>query len=142
MDQNQFPQYNQFPQDQYPKEKERHGCVTAYLIVMIIANSIVALIYFLASEFVTKNLPNHVSKSIIFLLGFLGLANIAFAILLLKFKRWGFYGFIGTAIAGFLINLQMRLPILQVLAGLLGIGVLFAVLQAKKDGLSAWEQMD
>ena len=64
-------------------EKQRHGCVTAWLILMIIANSITGVIYLFASEMITENLPGDVSTPMIILLGIIGIANVVFSVLLL-----------------------------------------------------------
>jgi hypothetical protein len=146
MDQSNFPQqppqpppYNQFPQNE---EKQRHGCVTAWLILMIIGNSIGALMYLFGSEMIMRAMPYGVSSSLIYLLAFVSVMNVVFAVLLFQWKRWGFYGFIGSAIAAFIINTSIGLPVGSSLLGLVGIGVLFAILQIKQNGVSAWDNMD
>ena len=124
------------------KEKERHGCVTAWLVFIIVINSILALVYLLASDMITNNLPNPPSKSMILLLGLLGLANVVFAVLLLKWKKIAFLGFVATGVAACGINISIGLGIGQSLFGLVGIGVLYGILQIKKDEVSAWDNME
>ena len=109
---------------------------------MIVANSRIALIYFFATEMVADAIPGMGSDSIILLLGVLSVLNVVFAVLLLQYKRWPFYGFVVTAIAAFLINLNIGLGIGQSLMGLAGIAILFGILQIKSNGVSAWDNLD
>jgi hypothetical protein len=72
--------------------KKRHGCVTAWLVFMIIANSVGALINFFAGNFINRNSPIPISTGILILLAIFGIANVGFSILLLQRNRWGFWG--------------------------------------------------
>ncbi|WP_298416706.1 hypothetical protein [uncultured Kordia sp.] len=122
--------------------KERHGCVTTWLIFMIIANSITAILYLFAGDMISQNFPGEISTTTIILLGIMGIINIVFAILLLNWNKIGFWGFLVVSIAGLFINLSLGLGIGQSLLGLIGIIVLFGVLQIKKDNVSAWDNLD
>lgn len=122
--------------------KKRHGCVTAWLILMIIANSITAISYLLMGDTILENLPNPTSKSTLILLAILGLANLAFAILLFQWKKWAFWGFTASALITLVINLSIGLSIGQSLLGLLGFILLYVVLQIKQDGKTAWENLE
>jgi len=121
--------------------KQRHGCVTAWLITMIVLNSIVAIIYFFASDFITDNLPD-VSKPMLILLGILGVANVIFGVMLFQWKKLGFWGFIVSSIATLIINLSIGVGILQSASGLIGIVILYGVLQKKKDDVTTWENLE
>jgi len=122
--------------------KQRHGCVTAWLVLMIIANSLTAITYLFASEMITKNLSIDVSNSMIILLGILGIANVVFSIMLFQWKKLGFWGFIITSLGALIINLSIGLGIVQSLFGLVGIAILYGVLQIKKDNIPAWENLE
>ena len=122
--------------------KERHGCVTAWLIFIIVANSITAVLYLFAGDLVSNNIPGGISTSMMVLLGILGVANIVFAILLLSWNKIGFWGFLFVSIIALVINLNIGLGIGQSLFGLVGIAILFGVLQIKKDDVSAWDNLD
>lgn len=122
--------------------KQRHGCVTAWLVFAIIANSISALIYIFSSNLITDNLPVKVSTPMIVLMGIMSVANTVFAIMLLKWKKIGFYGAAITSIFALIINLSIGLGIGQSFLGLLGIVVLYAILQIKKDNVSAWDNLE
>ena len=122
--------------------KQRHGCVTAWLIFMIIANSAIAFLYLFASSFITETLPGNVSETMIMLLGIVSIANIIFAVMLFKWKKIGFWGFTGTSIIALIINLNIGLGIGQSLLGLISIAILFGILQIKRDGVSAWKNLE
>lgn len=122
--------------------KQRHGCVTAWLILMIICNSLIAIIYLFASDLFTNNLSGNVSTSMIILLGIIGIGNVVFSVLLFQWKKIGFWGFIVTSIAALIINISIGLGIVQSVLGLLGIAVLYGVLQIKKDNIPAWDNLE
>ncbi len=136
------PDYLQQPPYNQSQEKQRHGCITAWLILMIIANSCIALIYLFASDQLSKQMAGDIPTSMFYVLAFISAMNVVFAVFLFQWKRWGFYGFILNALAGFAINLKMGMDIGSSLFGLVGIGILYAILQIKKNNVSAWEQME
>ncbi|MBK3519568.1 hypothetical protein [Carboxylicivirga marina] len=122
--------------------RQRHGCVTAWLILMIITNSLSAVLYLFGGDMISQSFPNGISDSMLTLLAVLGVANVVFSFLLLKWKRLGFWGFLLTSLGALAVNLMVGLGITQSLLGLIGIGILFAVLQIKKDDVSAWDNLD
>lgn len=122
--------------------KQRHGCVTAWLIFMIIGNSISSLTYLFGGNLIAQSFSGGISSFMVALLFFLGLGNVLFAVMLLKWKKLGFWGFIFTSICAVIINLNLGLGIQQSLFGLMGIVILYAVLQIKKDDVAAWENLE
>lgn len=122
--------------------KQRHGCVTAWLVFMIIANSLTAVLYLFAGEMIAQNLPGGMSNSMLIILAILGVGNVIFSILLLKWMKIGFWGFLATSIAAVVVNLSIGLGIVQSLLGLLGIAVLYGVLQIKQDNVSGWTNLE
>ena len=121
--------------------KQRHGCVTAWLVIMIALNSLLAIIYLFASDFITNNLPN-VSKTMIVLLGVFCAANVIFAVMLLKWKKFGFWGFVVSSVVVLIINLSIGMGIGQSVGGLVGVAILYGILQIKKDNVTVWENLD
>lgn len=124
------------------ESKQRHGCVTAWLILMIIANSISAMAYLFMSETLSENLPDPIPDSMKYALILVGIANLILAIMLLQWKKWAFWGFAATGIITLFINLSIGLGIGQSLVGLLGVVILYAILQIKKDEKTAWENLE
>lgn len=122
--------------------KQRHGCVTAWLILMIIANSLTAVSYLFMGDILSQNLPEPIPQPMIVILAVASIVNLALAIMLFKWKKWAFWGFIGTSLIAFVINFSLGLGIGTLLSGLLGIAILYGILQIKKDGVTAWENLE
>jgi hypothetical protein len=109
-------------------EKKRHGCLTAYLIFMIIANSASALSYIVFAGVIKQNLPSMPSWAFpVFIIA--GLFNLTCAIALLKWKKWGFWGFCISAGIILPINLMVGLSPASAIGGILGIAILYGILQ-------------
>ncbi|MEM6264709.1 MAG: hypothetical protein AAGI38_19510 [Bacteroidota bacterium] len=121
--------------------RKRHGCVTAWLIFLIIANAALALIYLFLNEEFLDIYPDS-DEFLITGLILMGILNVGCAVALLYWKKWGFYGFIIGNFLTVFINLGIGLDIGSSLSGLIAIGVLYGVLQIKQDGVSAWMLMD
>ena len=120
--------------------KQRHGCLTAWLIVMIIANSLFALIYLIASTKIRSNLtkaPPWTAAA----LAVVCIANLIFSVALFQWKKWGFFGHVGTTILIVVINLKAGISISRVLFGMLGVVALYGVLQIGKAN-KGWPQLE
>jgi len=123
-------------------KKQRHGCVTAWLVIMIIFNSIATLIYFFESDLILRNLPKYVTYTSLVLLGSFGIINVISAILLLKWIKLGFWGFIISGVCVYAINVNNGMGVFQPLSGILGVLVLYGILQIKQKETSAWSNLD
>lgn len=124
------------------EEKQRHGCVTAWLIFIIVVNSMVALLYLLGGDLVVENFPNDVSTPMIALLGVMSIGNVVFSVMLLRWQKVGFWGFALTSIIALAINLHIGIGMGQSITGLIGLGLLYAVLQIRSGDKSAWESLE
>lgn len=120
--------------------KERHWFVTGWLILKIAANCVTAYFY-LKSIFITKGSPIDISERewIIILLIAIAIINVLLSILILNWKKIGFWGFILTGVITFIINLNMETSLVLALLGLSGIPILFGILRIKRNGVSAWD---
>ena len=121
-------------------QKNRHGCLTAWLILMIIANSISALVYLLNSQAVQQALPTAPDWTFP-VLTVVCIFNIVCAIALFNWKKWGFWGFLGSSVTALIINLSIGLGIGQSLLGLLGIVLLYGVLNIGENN-KGWPQLE
>jgi len=111
-------------EDTMSDQKQRHGCLTAFLILMIIANSVSTIMYLLGSSYIKQTLPN--APSWLFpVLAVLGIFNLVCAIALFKWKKWGFWGFCASAVAALIINISTGVGIAPSLVGLIGVAILF-----------------
>jgi hypothetical protein len=124
---------------QTPPLKQRHGCLTAWLTLMIILNSILSLVYLASAAGASSE--SRLPTFALLLLSAVGIANVACAIALFKWKKVGFYGFIGTSAVAFFINISIGLGIGPSLIGLVGIGLLYGVLQIGNEH-AGWRQLD
>ncbi|MBN2143824.1 MAG: hypothetical protein JW774_04285 [Candidatus Aureabacteria bacterium] len=120
--------------------KQRHGCLTAWLVLMIIANAASALMYLLGSEAVRQNFPSAPGWAFP-VLTIMGIVNIVCAVALFQWKKWVFFGFLATTIVTFFVNLMLGINIVQATLGLAGLALLYCVLQIGKEK-KAWTQLD
>lgn len=115
---------------------KRHGCVTAWLVFMLILNSLTALVYAFRSMSFTN-----ISSTVLLSLIITGILNTVFAIMLLKWKKSAFYGFGITAVFIFILNINIGISVTKSLMGLLGFAILYCILQIKENGVSAWNYL-
>jgi hypothetical protein len=113
----------------------RGGCLTVFLIAIMVVNPIVAILYFTMGEAIRKGLPDAPSWAIP-VLGVFCLLNLVFAIALWMWKKWGFYGFVASTVAALVINIISGLPLHQVVVGPIGVVILYALLR------KVWDQLE
>ena len=128
-----------------PEPKQGHGCLTAYLVFMIAVNSAVVLVYTLGREALRRqtvkaNLPPMPDWAFSVLV-VAGLFNLICAIALFRWRKWGFWGFCLSALVALAVNLSIGIGVIQSLLGLLGLALLFAVLQIGKEN-KGWPQLE
>ena len=117
----------------------RHGCLTAWLIFGLIAQTATVGIYSLGYSFVHRTLPGFTPLAA-GLLVLAGLGSIACLIGLFQWRRWGFYGIVVITILVCLVNFSLGIGLGRALPGLLGIGILYWVLNMG-GSRSAWRNM-
>lgn len=122
--------------------RKRHGCLTAWLVLMLILNAVLALVYLFRGSAIAESVPGGVSQSLLMALRVLAVLNIIWAVLLLRWKRIGFWGFLVNTIAAFVVNLMMGLGLLSALPGLFGVIILFILLQMKTTSGSGWDNLE
>jgi hypothetical protein len=66
-------------------------------------------------------------------------ANVVFATAILKNKRWGFWGFVAASVGIFALNLMLGVSVVLAAVGLLGVVLLFGLLQLGNPG--AWSTL-
>jgi hypothetical protein len=130
------PEPPMLPTEQSPT---RHGCLTAWLIFMIVANSATALItpFTLSGMREAGLTPSSVTIGIIILCA---VANVGFAIALLRWHKWAFYGFIVTSIIAFAINISIGIGVGRALVGLIGVALLYLMLNIGGEK-KAWPRL-
>jgi hypothetical protein len=71
----------------------------------------------------------------------LGIFNIICAIALFNWKKWGFYGFLASAVTAFIINISSGINLVTSLSGFIGIAVLYGVLNIGGEN-RAWTRLE
>jgi hypothetical protein len=129
-------------------DKRRHGCLTAWLIFMIVGNSLglLANAYFALNPKVyettaiKQGIPVVPSLTFV-LLTCLSAFSIACAIALFKWKKWGFYGFLCVTVTAFIVNLSIGINLVQSLLGFVGVALLYGVLNIGEEN-KGWTQLE
>ena len=111
--------------------KQRHWCLTAWLILMITANSIIVLSLLMAMTLKSRGIA----------LLFFAIANIVFLVSLSEWKKWGFLGYVGTNILIMISGLMTGWHIGRFLLQVLWVLILYALLQIGKEK-KGWTQLE
>ena len=122
------------------QKPKRHGCLTTFLVLMVLSNTLTALVYLLSGETIAANFPG-ASPLAFVALGVLCLINLVFAWALFRWKKWGFYGFVATGLLVLPINLFIGVGIAQSLFGFTGVAILYWTLQMGQ-GRKAWPHLE
>jgi hypothetical protein len=120
--------------------KSRHGCLTAWLVLIIVASSASALFYLLGGELIRRTLPNAPEWAFGVLIVF-SFFNLVCAVALFKWKKWGFWGFCVSSVVALVVNLSIGLSIAKGAGGLIGVLLLYGVLHIGKEN-KGWPQLE
>lgn len=118
--------------------KERHGCVTFWLWLASILNLAMAVFY--ASSMFSAYTS---AMSLGFgLCSILGVVNVLGGILLMRWNKYGFYLFAVSCIISIIVNISiLGIEPVAMISSLVGIFMWWGILQIRKNGVSAWSQM-
>lgn len=127
--------------------RQRHGCLTAWLILIMIVNSLSSLSYLFFGVFSNQMNDLLASQGIsiapgtYLVLVILGIFNVVCSLALWNWKKWGFYGFIASSVAAFIINVSSGQNIVSSLLGLIGIAILYGILNIGGEK-QAWSRLE
>ena len=147
-----------------PENKERHGLVTFWLWLMIIANAVGIIMQAMSANYaiwayatpenaklffyVKHGMVSYYTFAAYFMI-VLSMVNIASASLLLKWKKFGYWMFVGSAAACFAIMISfgvlggVTISVVGSMVGaFIGPTILWAILQIKKNGARCWKQLE
>lgn len=116
---------------------ERNGFITFWLWVVIVGNILMAIISFFPITMWGRNYPDdYVIPSIVS--GFFGIINVIGAVMLLSWRKIGFTIIVLSALVGgvFSFITVKSLPV-----GLVGVVILWFILNLKKGGVPYWDAM-
>jgi hypothetical protein len=119
-------------------QSQRHGCLTTYLVFVIIINSGMALMYLFGAEWLRRNGAKTPDWAF-WTLAIAGGINVISAVALLRWRRWGFWLFVLSAIIGVGVNVSIGLP-QGIFGAVFGIAILYGVLQIGKER-KAWPRL-
>jgi len=105
-------------------EKKHSIGLIIFLVLMIVANSFTAFTYFTQADKIISLLPQ-TSPGLLKLLGLLAIINVALAIGVWFWKKWGVYGFYIIATIAFIINISLGFGIMGSIFGLAGAVILY-----------------
>lgn len=112
--------------------RSRGFALSAFILLMLLANSMTAFFYFSNPIAVTGLYPE-ATKNIIYALGALAVFNFVMAILVLLWKKIGVYGFYLSALVAVGINLYLGMNAATVLFAFIGPALLFLLTRQKWD---------
>ena len=118
-----------------PPSKKRHGCFTAWLILLSIVYIAFTITFFQENDSTSwSSIAN-----IVWLIGMLG--SLAAIMGLFKWKKWGFWLFGALQLVFYIVNLMNGLETWRALSGLLSFPILYGVLQIGREN-KAWPQLE
>lgn len=120
------------------RNKQRHGCLTAWLIYLIVAYSAMSIVFF----FHTDKIPKDTSENMLLLIGSVGILNVLFCILLFNWVKLGFWGILATNLILLTVQIVNDHEISHSIFGMLCLIALFGLLQLKKSNVSGWNNLE
>lgn len=107
----------------------RGGCLTIFLILIVVANASVIPLYSSSSGTASQALSS-IPQSTRGFLSLLALLNCGFALAIFWWRKWGFYGIVATTLISILINTSAGVAKGVVAASLVGPIVLWLLLRS------------
>ncbi|MDR3258149.1 MAG: zinc ribbon domain-containing protein [Fusobacteriaceae bacterium] len=120
-------------------KKKRHGFTTFWLIVTLVSQ-IFSVATYLYSFRMLANFFN-TSSNFFVLYIVAAIIGAVGTVLLLTWKKAGFWIFVGISIVNLILNLIIGISIGKILIGLIGVPIMWAVLQIRKNEKTTWEQL-
>jgi hypothetical protein len=112
------------PVEQPERPESRGGCLTAFLLFGLIANTFVSIFYIKSLiQGTMSGMPLPPQWALVVLcIG--GAVNVASCLAVWKWRRWGVYAFFGTAAVACGVNIAIGVPAFSVALGFLGAVIL------------------
>lgn len=111
-------------------KNQRHWFVTFWLWLMIVVNVIMCFV----------NLAN-AGSTVSYVASALMAVNIVGAIMLLNGKKLGFWIFVAMAVISCILNVALE-SVTGAFGAVIGVAILFGILQITKDGVPYWSQLE
>lgn len=118
--------------------KQRNGCISFWLWFAIIVN-MAMVIYYAVTMFSAYSSEAALGLG---LCSIFGAVNVLSAILLLRWNKIGFYMMVVSSIMAIVVNIcVLKMEPIAMIGSLFAIVIWWAILQMKKNSVSAWSQL-
>ena len=114
--------------------KKRNLILTIFLSILFLTDFIATKSFLLENNLIGLNKSE-------FIFGILGIVDMILIVFLYYWKKWAFWGLLGTSIITLIINLNLGIGAIS-LIGLLGIVIIYLLLQLKIDGIKGWNNLE
>ncbi|WNM18458.1 hypothetical protein [Flavobacterium capsici] len=128
--------------DNNTSPKQRHGCLTAWLILMMVANALNSVVSFIVDPSFFKPQGIDITKEELIIGAILSIFSLGFAIGLWFWKKWAFYGLALSSTLMFFTNLNKGLDVMTSSLTFAGLLILYTILQIKKEDTSGWDNLE
>lgn len=123
------------------QKKQRHGCLTAWIVYLIFAYSISAITYFFKTDVISKIFAYNTSENLFLIYGSFAVFGLVFSIMLLKWMKLGFWGIMTISTLLIVIQLLNGRNIITPFLVFLCAIILYFLLQLKKGKVSGWKNL-
>src|SRR6476660_8617526 len=114
------------------QNKQRHGCLTAWLIYLLFAYFISAVVYFFPTNEIIENSQIINSENERLILGSFAILGIGFTFMIFKWVKLGFWGILGMSLCLAVVHVIFGQGIVASFFVIFCVAILFALLQIKK----------
>jgi len=128
--------------DAIPYVRQRHGFVSFWLVFGVICGALVGIMYLFVYPSLGGMIP--ISKGQMIIAGLINLAFIVPYVLLLQWKKIGFWMYCGFSLVSLVLNViqATQYKPLYLVGGLIGFLIMWGILHIRKNGKNTWEQLE
>ncbi len=124
------------------QNKQRHGCLTAWLIYLMLSYSIVSLGLFFNSDSIVQKFQYIKSENLLLIVASIAILNVLFIFMLLKWFKLGFWGLLSTSTLLFIIQIMNSNNILTPIITAIVMLIMYGLLKLKKRNVSGWDNLE
>jgi len=110
--------------------KKRGFWLTAFLLLMSIANLFTGFVYFSNPQVIIEAYPS-IPEGLVYAMGLLAAINFILAVAIWRWRKIGIWGFYASATLAFCINIYIGLGITNSLVGLIVVLIIYLTTRKK-----------
>lgn len=114
--------------------KKRNLILTIFMVFIFLTDLISS------KSFLLENNLQELNKTEL-IFGILSIVDLILIVFLFYWKKWAFWALVGTSLITLTINLNIGIGAISFI-GLLGIIIIYLLLQLKKDGIKGWNNLE